>query len=103
MSILPISPLGGVMPTSYLDGVAGPAQVSGTDNAFAASLASAVDNVQGLQSTSNALAVRAVSGDLEDVHQYTIASTEAAVTLELVSAVRDRAVQAFTEIMRMQA
>ncbi len=76
---------------------------SGSDAAFASSLASAVENVQGLQSNADALAVQAVTGDLEDVHQYTIAATEASVTLELVSAVRNKAVEAFTEIMRMQA
>ncbi|MDN4472378.1 flagellar hook-basal body complex protein FliE [Demequina zhanjiangensis] len=103
MTIPAISGVGGaVAPTGYM-GAASATGVPGSDGAFASTLASAVDNVQGLQSTSSELAVKAVSGDLADVHQYTIAATEAAVTLELVSAVRNKAVEAFTEIMRMQA
>ncbi|MFP5359139.1 MAG: flagellar hook-basal body complex protein FliE [Actinomycetes bacterium] len=97
-----LSAVSAVSPTGYLDQAgAVPASAAGGD--FAASLTSAVDSIQGLQSTSSALAVQAVSGDLADVHDYTIAATEAAVTLELAAAVRNRAVEAFTEIMRMQA
>lgn len=71
--------------------------------AFASSLSGAMENLQQLQSASNDLAVRAVTGDLQDIHQASIAATRAAVTLELVVAVRDRSVAAFNDIMRMQA
>ncbi|WNM24551.1 flagellar hook-basal body complex protein FliE [Demequina capsici] len=91
-----------VAPSSYL--ATTPTQsTSATDGAFASTLASAVDNVQGLQSNADSLAIKAVTGDLADVHQYTIAATEASVTLELAAAVRNKAVDAFSEIMRMQA
>jgi flagellar hook-basal body complex protein FliE len=56
-----------------------------------------------MQSTSNELAIKAVTGDLDDVHDYTVASSEAKLALELTAAVRNKAVDAFTEIMRMQA
>ncbi|WP_417564408.1 flagellar hook-basal body complex protein FliE [Microbacterium sp.] len=72
-------------------------------SAFATSLASAVDQLSALQSTSNALSVAAISGDLNDIHSAMIASTRAAVTLELVAAVRNKGVDAFNDIMRMQA
>ncbi|MET0934333.1 MAG: flagellar hook-basal body complex protein FliE [Mycetocola sp.] len=72
-------------------------------SAFASVLGGAIDNVQQLQSTSSELAVRAVTGDLDDIHTATIASTRAQVTLELVAAVRNKGVDAFNEIMRMQA
>ena len=49
------------------------------------------------------LSVAAVTGDLDDIHSAMIASTRAAVTLELVAAVRNKGVDAFNEIMRMQA
>ncbi len=70
---------------------------------FAGSLASAVENLQQLQSTSNGLAVQAVTGDLDDIHKATLASARAGVTLELMVAVRDRGVAAFNDVMRMQA
>ena len=74
---------------------------SSTD--FASALGGAVDNLQQLQSTSNDLAIKAVTGDLDDIHDATIAATRAQVTLELVAAVRNKGVDAFNEIMRMQA
>lgn len=83
--------------------LAATAATSASSGAFGSVLTGAVDNLQGLQNTSNALAVRAVTGDLDDIHDYTVASTEAKVTLELTAAIRNKAVDAFTEIMRMQA
>jgi flagellar hook-basal body complex protein FliE len=73
------------------------------DGGFAGALGSAIDGLQQLQSTSQTLAVQAVTGELDDVHDYTIASAQAATALELTAAVRNKAVEAFTEIMRMQA
>lgn len=103
---LSLSGAGGVTPTGYLstpDVIGRPEGSSATAGAFGSVLTGAVSNLQSLQETSNALAVRAVTGDLDDIHDYTIASTEAKVTLELTAAVRNKAVEAFSEIMRMQA
>ena len=81
-----------------------PVKTSGSDGAgFAASLTGAIDNLQQLQNTSNELAIKAVTGDLTDIHNATLASTRAQVTLELVAAVRNKGVDAFNDIMRMQA
>ena len=80
------------------------APTTSTDGSgFAAALTGAVDNMQGLQATSNDLANKAVTGNLDDIHDATIAATRAQVTVELAAAVRNKAVDAFTEIMRMQA
>ena len=46
--------------------------------------------------------MQAATGDLTDVHNYTIAATEASLQTELTVAVRDRAVEAFNQIMAMQ-
>ncbi|WP_110588052.1 flagellar hook-basal body complex protein FliE [Microbacterium suaedae] len=80
-----------------------PEAASATAGSFGASMTEAVDGLQQLQSDSNALAVGAVTGDLNDIHQATIASSRAQVTLQLMVAVRDKGVAAFNEIMRMQA
>lgn len=95
----------GVTPLAPLSFETGPeaAGSSASGNTFATSLSGAVENLQQLQSSSNELAVQAVTGDLQDIHQAMIASTRASVTLDLVVAVRDRSVSAFNEIMRMQA
>lgn len=95
----------GVTPLSALSFESGSDAAGATTGAgaFATSLSGAVENLQQLQSTSNELAVQAVTGDLQDIHQAMIASARAGVTLDLVVAVRDRSVSAFNEIMRMQA
>ncbi len=103
----PIAAVSGVMPTTgplapgalSAASVATPAEA----NAFSSALSGAIENIQGKQDLSSDLAVKAVTGELENVHDYTIAATEAAVSLELAVAVRNRLVDAFTEIMRMQA
>ncbi|MGO4191334.1 flagellar hook-basal body complex protein FliE [Arthrobacter sp. YAF17] len=101
MPVSPIAPVQGVMPTDYISG-AGAA--TGTDgSAFGASLTGAVDNLQQLQSTSKELAISAVTGNLDDIHNATLASSRAQITLELVAAMRNKGVDAFNEIMRMQA
>ncbi len=118
MSILPV---GGVTAAGFVPGLPGLENVGTTgttssvlqssgatgttrsDESFAATIAGSIDQLQALQSHSNALAVQAVTGDLDDVHDYTIAASQASVALELTAALRNKAVDAFTEIMRMQA
>jgi flagellar hook-basal body complex protein FliE len=100
MPVAPIPAVAPAAPTNYLSAAA-PAATDGS--AFGNQLAGAVDDLRALQSTSNELAVQAVTGDLNDIHQAMLASTRASVTFELVAAVRNKGVDAFNEIMRMQA
>jgi flagellar hook-basal body complex protein FliE len=101
MPVSPIAPVQGVLPSNF---VSGAGAVTGTDGSgFASTLTGAVDNLQQLQSTSKELAVSAVTGDLSDIHNATLASSRAQITLELMATVRNKGVDAFNEIMRMQA
>jgi flagellar hook-basal body complex protein FliE len=100
MSILPVAGVTAVTPTSPLQSTAG---TSATSGAGFSSVLGGVDSLQQMQSTSDNLAVKAVTGDLNDVHDYTIAAAQSATALELTAALRNKAVDAFTEIMRMQA
>jgi flagellar hook-basal body complex protein FliE len=70
----------------------------GVGNAFS----QALDSLQGTQSAADSLAQTAATGNLTDIHNYTIAATEASLTTEITVAVRDRAVEAFNQIMGMQ-
>ena len=71
-------------------------------SAFSDALANGLQKLQDLNTNSDNLAVKAATGDLTDVHEYMIASTEASVATDLTVAVRNKAVDAFNEIMRMQ-
>lgn len=98
---MPITSVTGVAPTAYLQPAA--TKPASDGSAFGSALAQAVDGLQAQQSEANRLQVAAVTGDLSDIQQATIAATRAQVTMELVSTVRNRGVEAFNEIMRMQA
>ncbi len=98
-------PLGGIPPVGIgaVGGVTettGPQAGAGSDG-FAAVLAASFDKVQGLQSSADGLAAQAATGDLKDVHDYIIASQEASLATEMVVTIKNKAVEAFTEIMRM--
>jgi flagellar hook-basal body complex protein FliE len=102
-----ITALSGINSLTGVGGTPAPTQLGPTGatsgSSFGSVLGGVVDNLSGLQSTANALAVKAVTGDLTDIHQATLAATRAQVTMDLVSAVRNKGVEAFNSIMNMQA
>ena len=85
--------------------VAGAAAATGTQSRsgadFASVLASSLDGLQATQSKADGLALQAASGDLKDVHDYMIASNEASLATQMVVTIKNKAVDAFNEIMRM--
>jgi flagellar hook-basal body complex protein FliE len=75
----------------------------GTNPSFSAQLANGLTALQQSQTHADDLAAQAATGDLLDVHDYMIAATEASIATQLTVAIRNKAVDAFNEIMRMQA
>jgi len=98
-----ISPQMGAQKVSGLDDDWATTSTQGAGSEFATALTQGIENLQATQSKSDSLAVKAATGDLQDLHDYTIAATEASLATSLTVAVRDKAVAAFTEIMRLQA
>ena len=82
-------------------GAAGAATGSSGTQSFGQTLVKALDGLQGAQTKADGLAVQAATGDLTNVHDYMIASTEASLATELTVAVRNKAVEAFNQIMNM--
>jgi flagellar hook-basal body complex protein FliE len=93
------SPIGGIGPIGGLDTT--PTTTTGAD--FASMLSGGLQKVEAAQDRADALAVQAATGQLTDVHEYMIAANEAALTTQLTAAVRNKALEAFNEIMRLQA
>jgi len=91
-------PLASVTGSSAADGASG-TQESG--KAFGDMVLDGLDRLESVQDRSDKLAVQAATGDLDNIHDYTLAATEASVTAQLTVAVRNRAIEAFNEIMRM--
>jgi flagellar hook-basal body complex protein FliE len=78
------------------------AKTAGAGDDFGSWLGNALDTVSGSQTKADELAVQAATGDLTAIHDYTIASSEAQLLTQLTVEVRNRAVEAFNDIMRMQ-
>jgi flagellar hook-basal body complex protein FliE len=81
----------------------GTAAVQAPNESFAGLLAKGLDSVQTSQTNADNLAVKVADGSLSDPAQYTMAANEASLGLQLTLAVRNKALDAFQEIMRMQA
>ncbi|WP_380163586.1 flagellar hook-basal body complex protein FliE [Jannaschia sp. R86511] len=122
MSVQPIAAVAGVSGTTGVEGVSAlsaplppldPTATAAAGAEFAGALAGAgsgagqatigrLDQVQQLQANADDLAVKAVTGQLADPSQYTIAATEATLATQMMVALRNKAVDAYSEIMRMQ-
>jgi|tagenome__1003787_1003787.scaffolds.fasta_scaffold20472608_2 flagellar hook-basal body complex protein FliE len=99
-------PIGGIPPVGMgaVTGVAGATEgVAQAQNAdgFASVLATSLDKLQSTQNAADSLGAQAATGDLKDVHDYIIARTEASLATEMVVTFKNKAVEAFNEIMRM--
>jgi flagellar hook-basal body complex protein FliE len=75
------------------------AATRGTD--FANAIGNGLEQLESLDKTASGKAVQAATGDLKDVHDYVIAATQAQVATELTTTVRNKALEAFNEVMRM--
>ena len=90
MSIGPVGPTPFVPPT-----------VS-TGAPAAGGFAESLQSVSKLTDRADSLAAGVATGELQDVHQFTAAAAKAQLGVELTVALRNRAVEAYQEIMRMQ-
>jgi len=101
-----VSGLESVKGLSGVDGMSGTTRAAapqGPDESFTSMLSRGLESVQASQANADNLATKVADGSLKDPAQYTMAANEAALGLQLTLAVRNKAVEAFQEIMRMQA
>jgi flagellar hook-basal body complex protein FliE len=98
MAIPPITSVGTALPSLPTTKPAATESAGG----FGDMVARALQNVQSTQAAADQLATAAATGNATDVHDYMIAATQANLATELTVAVRNKAVEAFNDIMRMQ-
>jgi flagellar hook-basal body complex protein FliE len=99
---------GKVAPGSGADGasglgisVPGVGAAGASASSFANAIGDAVTHLNTLHNTADGLATQAVTGKLSNVEDYLTAATEAQLSTQLTVAVRNKAVEAYQEIMRM--
>ena len=108
MSLPAIGAIGAALPNlapaSVLSGPDASAGAGASTSAgFASMLEKGIDAVQSAQSKADNLAVQAATGDLTDIHDYTIAAAQAELVTQLATTIRTKGVDAFNQIMGMQA
>ena len=97
--VAPALPASATAALGRAEDVAGAEALPGLD--FGSMLSAGIERLEGLHDRADGLAVQAATGDLSNLHDYTVAATEASVTTQLTTAVRNKALEAFQEIMRM--
>jgi flagellar hook-basal body complex protein FliE len=68
---------------------------------FASAIGNGLQQVENLDKTASTKAIQAATGDLSDVHDYVIAASQAQTATELTTTLRNKALDAFNDIMRM--
>lgn len=103
--IAPISP--GATPLTAatrlpsLDGSDAAERAASSAN-FGSALTGALEQLEASQKSTDALARAAATGDVQSIEDLMVAQTETQLTTQLTVATRNRAVESFNEIMRMQ-
>lgn len=69
---------------------------------FSDILNNAITKLNDTQTRADNLAVEFLTGEVQDLHQVTIAMQEAKLTMQLAVEVRNKVVEAYQEISRMQ-
>jgi flagellar hook-basal body complex protein FliE len=92
----------GAMPNGASALAGGATANSPTAASFGQAISGAVDHLNQLQNTADMYAQQAATGKLESIEDYLTTATEAQLSTQLTVAVRNKAVEAFQEIMRMQ-
>ena len=84
---------------SVTGGVSGAQTDTGLN--FQDSLTNAMEYLGALNQNADALATKVATGELKNPHEYLMAAQEASISTQVAVAVRNKALEAFNEIMRM--
>ena len=95
MAIAPIGAVG-------IPGISGIQSAGATGATGKTDFASGLEAVSKMQETADQLGTQVATGRLQDVHEFMAAAAKANLAVELTVAVRNKAVEAYQEIMRMQ-
>jgi len=97
-----ISPIGSITTIEPVKAKADVSEAPGSGASFKELVKDAVSEVNKLQSQADQSAVKLATGELEDVHRAMIDMQKAKLALDLTIQVRNKVIEAYQEIMRMQ-
>ncbi|MFN0027159.1 MAG: flagellar hook-basal body complex protein FliE [Acidimicrobiales bacterium] len=112
MSISPIDPIAAFASVGQLSGLGGGSAIggvgsgsgsgSGTNKITKIDFSDALGKVQASIDNADGLSQQLATGELTDIHEYTVAASKAQLGVQLTVAMRNQMLSAFQEIMRMQ-
>lgn len=106
MAVLPVGAVTTPFTASSISGVSGIASPGSTTAAsgtgFGNMLTKGIENVTAAQDQASTLSGQMATGQLTDISDFTTAAAKASLGVSLTAAVRNRATEAYQEIMRMQ-
>ncbi|MDA8233849.1 MAG: flagellar hook-basal body complex protein FliE [Clostridia bacterium] len=92
MPSVPLAPVSQVTNNQKIDG----------DSGFGEMLKKAIDDVNTLQKQSQEAKVKMATGEVEDLHSVMIAGAKASIAMQFTLQVRNKVIESYQEIMRMQ-
>lgn len=72
------------------------------DFSFSKVLNDRLNNLEELQTKADELTDKMVTGEVQDIHKVMIASEEAQIALQLTVQIRNKVIEAYQEVSRMQ-
>lgn len=97
-----VAPVPVILPQAIMGADNNKSQGADGDKSFGQVLLNALENVNNAQVKSDNITKKFLVGDIQDVHQVTIASEQARLMMQLAVEVRNKVVEAYQEISRMQ-
>lgn len=93
--------IGQLMPQATMPGAP---RASGADlvGSFGSLLEQAIDTVNDMQTRADRLTERLATGEVGDIHQVMIAVEQVNIAMHLTMQVRNKIIESYQEIMRMQ-
>ncbi|NPV25918.1 MAG: flagellar hook-basal body complex protein FliE [Firmicutes bacterium] len=88
--------------SSALEAAGNQGRVGQLTSSFADYLHQAIQEVSNLQKEADLTAAQLATGEIKDIHQAMIAAEKASLTLQLTIQIRNKVLDAYHEIMRMQ-
>jgi flagellar hook-basal body complex protein FliE len=98
----PILPVSHALPIAAASPIRPLATPAADPAVFQKILAGAVSQVESSRAEANLSIQNFLRGENEELHQVVLATQQAEISLELFQQVRNKVVQAYSEIMRMQ-
>ncbi|MCL6477618.1 MAG: flagellar hook-basal body complex protein FliE [Peptococcaceae bacterium] len=97
-----VSPLPMILPQAAQGTMVNQNRQSNGDKSFGEVLLKALDEVNRTQLKADDAAKKFLVGEIQDIHQVTIAMEEARLMMQLAVEVRSKIIEAYQEISRMQ-